>query len=379
MADPGRRSRAWGVLAVSLALMALVTALSSATDHRRKPPSATGVEHSASRRHVTDRAPRQGSPESLGTHEADRTSAVGTGEDSLGGRVVYRETHTATVGGAGAAKPGRKGALDSGVTTRGSASTVFATPGTQVPAVRVVGAVSTGDTTAEDVQGTTVATSASTGAAPSETATSTSASTSAKTPASTTSTSTSARVAKGAKGASTGATTAKKVARTGTRTASTGARTPETARGTSAPRTASGSPAHAPAPAPRTTSHPTTATKPEPSTGADGTGTGSSAVTGSVVTGEYPGNGSIDPPATSASFAATGGGTVSAQATWTGTATLELEIVCPGGLSVGRAGSSGLSLEIDDSNGAGTCTVTLSLPQGVQADVSYTLVVEPAP
>jgi hypothetical protein len=88
-------------------------------------------------------------------------------------------------------------------------------------------------------------------------------------------------------------------------------------------------------------------------------------------------HGWIEAPATSASFAAAGGGTVSVMATWAGAATLELEIACPGGVSVTRTGSSGLSLEVDDSNGAGTCTVTLSLPPGTHANVSYTLVIEP--
>ncbi len=65
-------------------------------------------------------------------------------------------------------------------------------------------------------------------------------------------------------------------------------------------------------------------------------------------------------------------------ATWTGSATLELEIACPGGVAVARRGSSGLSLEVDDSNDSATCMVTLSLPPGVHADVSFTLVVGPA-
>ena len=64
-------------------------------------------------------------------------------------------------------------------------------------------------------------------------------------------------------------------------------------------------------------------------------------------------------------------------ATWSGTAVLELEIACPGGVSVARRGSSGMSLEVDDSHGAGTCTVMLSLPPGTRADVSYTLDVGP--
>lgn len=85
------------------------------------------------------------------------------------------------------------------------------------------------------------------------------------------------------------------------------------------------------------------------------------------------------PPARSASFAAAGGGTVSAQAFWTGTSELELDISCPGGVSATRVGTSGLSLEVDDDHGAGTCTVTLTVPPGVQDAVSFTLVVAPAP
>ncbi|MHB1851171.1 MAG: hypothetical protein ACYCU6_03205 [Acidimicrobiales bacterium] len=64
---------------------------------------------------------------------------------------------------------------------------------------------------------------------------------------------------------------------------------------------------------------------------------------------------------------------------WTGTSSLELEISCAGGVSATRTGSSGLSLEVDDARGSGNCTVTVSLPPGVQADVSFTLIVDPAP
>lgn len=70
---------------------------------------------------------------------------------------------------------------------------------------------------------------------------------------------------------------------------------------------------------------------------------------------------------------------MTAEATWSGTTSLELAITCPGGLSVSRTGSSGLSLEMDDSHGGGDCTVTLAEPPGVRADVSYVLVVSPAP
>ena len=108
-------------------------------------------------------------------------------------------------------------------------------------------------------------------------------------------------------------------------------------------------------------------------------GSGSTGSPTSTATRAYPGHASIDPPSTSASFAALGGSAVSARAVWTGTSSLELEISCAGGVSATRTGSSGLSLEVDDARGSGNCTVTVSLPPGVQADVSFTLIVDPAP
>ena len=108
-------------------------------------------------------------------------------------------------------------------------------------------------------------------------------------------------------------------------------------------------------------------------------GSGSTGSPTSTATRAYPGHASIDPPSTSASFAALGGSAVSARAVWTGTSSLELEISCAGGVSATRTGSSGLSLEVDDARGSGNCTVKVSLPPGVQADVSFTLIVDPAP
>ncbi|MHB1553199.1 MAG: hypothetical protein ACYCSX_12270 [Acidimicrobiales bacterium] len=113
---------------------------------------------------------------------------------------------------------------------------------------------------------------------------------------------------------------------------------------------------------------------PTSTAGSDSTGSPTSTATRA-----YPGHASIDPPSTSASFAALGGSAVSARAVWTGTSSLELEISCAGGVSATRTGSSGLSLEVDDARGSGNCTVTVSLPPGVQADVSFTLIVDPAP
>ena len=118
-------------------------------------------------------------------------------------------------------------------------------------------------------------------------------------------------------------------------------------------------------------------TPPSP-TGGSGSPPAIGAATGSFA-GPYPGHTSIEAPATSVSFAARGGGAVSARAVWTGTPDLELGISCAGGVSATRMGPSGLSLEVDDAQGGGSCSVTVSLPPGVPAGVSFTLVVYPAP
>jgi hypothetical protein len=75
----------------------------------------------------------------------------------------------------------------------------------------------------------------------------------------------------------------------------------------------------------------------------------------------------------SAAYPVASAGGLSASATWTGTPTLELSLDCPGGESE-QAGSSGLSLSI--AGPAGDCTVTLSEPSGVEATVSYMLVLQ---
>ena len=94
----------------------------------------------------------------------------------------------------------------------------------------------------------------------------------------------------------------------------------------------------------------------------------------------YPGVGNIAYPTVSATYPAASGGVVTAEATWEGTTTLEMSIACPGATSVARTGPSGLSVSLDDQGGAaGTCEVTLSLPPGVTATVSYTLSISPRP
>ena len=182
-----------------------------------------------------------------------------------------------------------------------------------------------------------------------------------------------------------GSATAPKTTETGTSARTTSGTASGTGTGTSARTTsgtASGTGTGTSAPTTSGTASGTGTGTSAPTTSgtANGTGTGTSApTTSSTGTGAYPGSGSIVTPLTSVSFVAAGGGTVSAQATWNGAPTLQLEIACPGGISVARTGTSGLSIELDDTEGGGTCTVTLSLPPGMRADVSYTLVVDPAP
>jgi hypothetical protein len=83
----------------------------------------------------------------------------------------------------------------------------------------------------------------------------------------------------------------------------------------------------------------------------------------------WPGN--LGAPYTSATYQlTTTGGEVSAQATWSGTPTLVLEVAC-GGVTKSLTGGSGLYVAVD--GGAGSCTITLSEPAGVSVAVSYTL------
>jgi hypothetical protein len=269
MADPGRRSRAWAVLAVSLALMALVTALSSTTGSRRDAPAV----------------------DTLGSATLGSAS-VGSSQTVAGHPVAVPKS------------PGIHARAAEHVTRTADASRQYETTGKHagLPATSTAAA----STTPLDSLFTTST--------------------------------------RGVPSASPAALPADSLATRST-----------TAPGSEAPRPA------APASQPSSAGAPLTA-GPAPSSA-----------------GAYPGSGSIVPPASSASFAAPGGGTVSAQAFWTGTPELELDISCPGGVSATRVGTSGLSLEVDDGHGAGTCAVTLTVPTGVQGAVSFTLVVAPAP
>jgi hypothetical protein len=83
-------------------------------------------------------------------------------------------------------------------------------------------------------------------------------------------------------------------------------------------------------------------------------------------------------PTGSATYQATGGGTVTADATWTASVSLELSVSCPGGIEVSRSGSSNLSVVVDDTHRSGDCAVTISALPGVTSTIAYTLTIEPA-
>jgi hypothetical protein len=72
---------------------------------------------------------------------------------------------------------------------------------------------------------------------------------------------------------------------------------------------------------------------------------------------------------------ATGPGLVRATASWTGAPSLTLSIDCAGD---GESGTGASGLVVTAQSGGGTCSVTLALPQGVQATVPYTLDIESA-
>jgi hypothetical protein len=271
VADGGARPRAWGVLAVALALMALIVALSSTAGHEPLAPSATkGASRTTNERagpngsaspSTSSTQPRRSGVRRAPLHAARTPSAT---THQLGGRGVT---------GAGRATGGSSDALDlvgvlglSGPTSKVAAANVTTRTGSPLSPGSASPEATAGDANAGDDV------SATTQAGPSV-------------------------------------------------TSSDGATAPS---------------------------------------GAD------------------PGSGRIAPPQTSATFGAAGGGLVTAEATWEGSPTLELSVTCAGGVSVSRTGTSGLSVEVDDSGGSGTCQITLSLPQGVTASVTYTLAVEPA-
>lgn len=275
--DPGRRSRAWGVLAVALALMALVTALSTTSPRPRPARSGAAFEDTGSSANPTAAPAKPGATRSGGHPHAGAPRGGGTTPPDSGG---------AAPGSARLRSAARS-------TTGGEQPAVFSTSGDV--------SQGTSDPEEDDVTGK-----------------------SASADRSVTSTTSTARIP-------------------------------------SSPRSGAGAPRSSTPAAPAADGNTTTSGEPE-----------------EPGVHPYPGRGAIDAPATAASFAAKGGGTVTAEATWTGTPDLELGITCAGGLSVTRTSSSPLSLELDDSRGGGDCTVTLAVPPAVHAAVSYTLVISPA-
>ena len=289
MADPGRRSRAWAVLAVALALMALVTALSSTAGHRRPAEPAAAFARAAAGTRPTTLPPGSGN-----LRPTDRATRIAP---------------DAQVPDGGRAGTGRWAAraLEERALAPPPASAVFTTTGNAVPFPSATANRPSSNGGSSSGSASPIAAAASSASSASQ------------------------------------------------------AGSPSTRAATS-------------------TSPPTQAGADSAGSGAGGTGiSGGSGMATATPSGAYPGRGSIEPPSTSVSFAAAGGGTVSAQATWTGVTDLELQISCPGGVSVTRAGASSLSVEVDDGHGTGTCTVTLSLMPGTHTGVSFTLVVDPGP
>src|SRR5579875_699588 len=287
-ADPARRSRAWGVLAVSLALMALVTALTSSAGHRalrhadaldRSRPEPV---HSTADGHPgRAAAPGRGTPpRGEGTGLSRRMT------DPLAPRVPARQ------------RPERTGAALLH-TSAASAGTSPSHAGVRSNATRPA------------VQPTAPATPAGAVA---------------------------------------------DAASVGTATAVGATPTPQLRQTTPVAGSSPGSTSSGGSSSGRTSS----VGRPTPS-------------------GTYPGPGTIVAPGTGVSYAAPGGVVVSARATWTGAEDLVLGITCGGGVSVTRTGSSGLSVEVDDSHASGTCTVTLSLGPDARAPVPFTLSIDPAP
>lgn len=272
MADAPRRSRAWGVLAVSLALMALIAALSSSDGHGSLAADASRAHATAGRASASPRPVVHGQLVAPGG-PLDHSNMVRRPP-----RASARKGQPDTPGSVRTVSHAARGAPGAGSLTGSVAPVTVAAPSASTPRSTTVAVVETAGTPAASARA----------AAPAGTA----------------------------------------VARP--------------VRGTG------------------TSSSPTPTTAPAPPS-------------------VYPGHGSLSPASSSASFGAPGGGTVTAEATWDGPASLQLAISCPGGTSVSRVGGSGLSLELNDSQGSGSCTVTISLPNGVRTDVGYTLDVEPAP
>lgn len=281
------RSRAWSVLAVTLALMALVAALSSATSRPALDPAAVRAAHQA--RNVSTPSDRrnmhgQPSPRSAAAHSRSSSARAGRGPSSP--PPSHRTGGRAGSSPAAGAEPVITAVHDLGSATSGAGGS----PAGNLP----VAAPSAGGS-GYALTPLTAVTPA--GAPPSS----------------------------------------------GTSAVSGGTST------LASPSASSGASAAA-------------------SSGSTGSSTPAAAATHTGTVG----------PTQDASFPVSGGGPISAEATWTGPAALELAISCPDGVSTVRTGASGLSVEANDARAPGTCTVTLAVPPGEFGDAQYRLTVEPA-
>lgn len=139
------------------------------------------------------------------------------------------------------------------------------------------------------------------------------------------------------------------------------------------------------APSPRETtagsSAPSSATTtPQPTPTATATvPTGNGTVSGpSTTVAPRPGPGNFEGVTRSSIWFVTGGGRVSARASWTGTPTLELSIACSDGPDTREEGTSPLAVTVT-APGHGSCQVVLSEPAPVGSPVSYSVVIDPPP
>lgn len=304
MAERPDRSRAWGVLAVTLALMALVAALSTTTSRPAVEPTAARAAHLPSHHDAAHR-PVHATTTAAGTsvhptsREPRRPHDRGRGSNAKGTR-----TH------------------QFGATPASSATT------------RTARAAGSAGTAAGGLAATPASSAGSTGSVLS-------------------------RLGDVGSPIESAANDPLDASPQGEGSSSD--------RSTSAPPATGDGTSSAPAPAASTSAASTSASAQAPTASDHGSAPAGSATRNGVVG-----------PGAAASFPAAGGGPISADATWTGAATMELSVSCPDGASAGRTGAPGLSVEVDDTHGNGTCTVTLALPPDESATVAYSLTIEPA-
>lgn len=158
----------------------------------------------------------------------------------------------------------------------------------------------------------------------------------------------------------------------GSRQATSGSGTGDAATATPAPSTYPSSPRPSSEALPATTARAALPTTPAATSTATTVATSTPAASGEP-TGSEVGNLTY-PDNVSALYSFPGTGPVEATATWSGTPELTLSISCVGRTST-RTGTSGLSVSVPQavSGTTGTCTVSLTEPTGVRAQVSYSI------